>query len=149
MLDLVELREGDALTTLAADLPESIDLVLLDGAKSPLAAAARLLRLGQVGRPDHRPRHAQRPEQFRNLVPIRRGLHRQLDQPRPLAPLGREQRVIDRNPCDMASLPQVRPDATIRFLTVAELERVLDAPPGADTTQAERDWLPGGSNSLP
>ena len=53
-----------------------------------------------------------------------------------------EQSVIDRNPCDMASLPQVRPDATIRFLTVAELERVLDAPPGADTTQAERDWWP-------
>lgn len=32
--DLVEIREGDALKTLAADLPESIDLVLLDGAKS-------------------------------------------------------------------------------------------------------------------
>lgn len=32
--DLVELREGDALKTLARDLPESIDLVLLDGAKA-------------------------------------------------------------------------------------------------------------------
>jgi predicted O-methyltransferase YrrM len=32
--DLVEIREGDALETLARDLPESIDLVLLDGAKS-------------------------------------------------------------------------------------------------------------------
>lgn len=32
--DLVEIREGDALKTLAADLPEHIDLVLLDGAKS-------------------------------------------------------------------------------------------------------------------
>lgn len=32
--DLVEIREGDALQTLAADLPEVIDLVLLDGAKS-------------------------------------------------------------------------------------------------------------------
>ncbi|WP_374349407.1 O-methyltransferase [Chitinimonas sp.] len=31
---LVEVREGDALTTLASDLPESIDLVLLDGAKA-------------------------------------------------------------------------------------------------------------------
>jgi len=31
--DLVEIREGDALETLARDLPESIDLVLLDGAK--------------------------------------------------------------------------------------------------------------------
>ncbi|AVR68727.1 MULTISPECIES: O-methyltransferase [Pseudomonas aeruginosa group] len=32
--DLVELREGDALQTLASDLPASIDLVLLDGAKA-------------------------------------------------------------------------------------------------------------------
>ncbi len=31
--DLVEIREGDALDTLARDLPEAIDLVLLDGAK--------------------------------------------------------------------------------------------------------------------
>ncbi|CAL78583.1 Putative O-methyltransferase [Bradyrhizobium sp. ORS 278] len=33
LADLVEIREGDALQTLAADLPEAIDLVLLDGAK--------------------------------------------------------------------------------------------------------------------
>ncbi|MGY4476141.1 O-methyltransferase [Bradyrhizobium sp. USDA 3364] len=32
--DLVEIREGDALTTLRADLPDRIDLVLLDGAKA-------------------------------------------------------------------------------------------------------------------
>ena len=32
--ELVEFREGDALKTLAVDLPESIDLLLLDGAKS-------------------------------------------------------------------------------------------------------------------
>lgn len=32
--DLVEIREGDALETLAHDLPEAIDLVLLDGAKA-------------------------------------------------------------------------------------------------------------------
>jgi len=32
--DYVEIRAGDALETLARDLPESIDLVLLDGAKS-------------------------------------------------------------------------------------------------------------------
>lgn len=32
--DLVEIREGDALETLAQDLPDRIDLVLLDGAKS-------------------------------------------------------------------------------------------------------------------
>ena len=31
--DLVEVREGDALDTLARDLPDTIDLVLLDGAK--------------------------------------------------------------------------------------------------------------------
>ena len=34
LADLVEFREGDALQTLGADLPESIDLVLLDGAKA-------------------------------------------------------------------------------------------------------------------
>ena len=33
LLDLVELREGDALQTLSVDLPETIDLLLLDGAK--------------------------------------------------------------------------------------------------------------------
>lgn len=32
--DLVEIREGDALQTLAVDLPASIDLLLLDGAKA-------------------------------------------------------------------------------------------------------------------
>lgn len=34
LVDLVEIREGDALKTLSIDLPEQIDLVLLDGAKS-------------------------------------------------------------------------------------------------------------------
>lgn len=34
LLDLVEIREGDALQTLATDLPETVDLVLLDGAKA-------------------------------------------------------------------------------------------------------------------
>jgi predicted O-methyltransferase YrrM len=34
VVDLVEIREGDALETLSVDLPETIDLVLLDGAKS-------------------------------------------------------------------------------------------------------------------
>ncbi|SEJ43751.1 Predicted O-methyltransferase YrrM [Variovorax sp. OK605] len=32
--DLVEIRVGDALQTLAADLPDTIDLLLLDGAKA-------------------------------------------------------------------------------------------------------------------
>ncbi|MGH8146824.1 MAG: O-methyltransferase [Rhodanobacteraceae bacterium] len=34
LTDLVEIREGDALQTLARDLPDTIDLLLLDGAKS-------------------------------------------------------------------------------------------------------------------
>ncbi|MGF6496307.1 putative O-methyltransferase YrrM [Luteibacter sp. 621] len=34
VMDLVEIREGDALKTFATNLPESIDLVLLDGAKA-------------------------------------------------------------------------------------------------------------------
>jgi predicted O-methyltransferase YrrM len=34
VIDLVEIREGDALETLAHDLPDTIDLVLLDGAKA-------------------------------------------------------------------------------------------------------------------
>ena len=34
LIDLVEIREGDALATLSADLPDQIDLVLLDGAKA-------------------------------------------------------------------------------------------------------------------
>jgi predicted O-methyltransferase YrrM len=33
LIDLVEIREGDALRTLSVDLPETIDLLLLDGAK--------------------------------------------------------------------------------------------------------------------
>jgi len=33
LVDLVEFREGDALRTLSLDLPETIDLLLLDGAK--------------------------------------------------------------------------------------------------------------------
>ncbi|WP_028239972.1 O-methyltransferase [Stutzerimonas azotifigens] len=34
LADLVEIREGDALQTLASDLPDAIDLLLLDGAKA-------------------------------------------------------------------------------------------------------------------
>jgi predicted O-methyltransferase YrrM len=34
LIDLVEIREGDALQTLGVDLPETIDLLLLDGAKA-------------------------------------------------------------------------------------------------------------------
>jgi predicted O-methyltransferase YrrM len=41
--DLVEIREGDALQTLSRNLPESIDLVLLDGAKSLYTQVLSLL----------------------------------------------------------------------------------------------------------
>lgn len=34
LIDLIEIREGDDLKTLAANLPDTIDLVLLDGAKA-------------------------------------------------------------------------------------------------------------------
>lgn len=50
--DLVEIREGDALQTLAVDLPEAIDLLLLDGAKGLypeiLALVERHLRPGAL-----------------------------------------------------------------------------------------------------
>jgi predicted O-methyltransferase YrrM len=52
LADLVDIREGDALETLARDLPESIDLVLLDGAKTlyapVLARLAPRLRTGAL-----------------------------------------------------------------------------------------------------
>jgi predicted O-methyltransferase YrrM len=41
--DLVEIREGDALETLARDLPGSIDFVLLDGAKNLYPSILSLL----------------------------------------------------------------------------------------------------------
>ena len=34
VIDLVEIRQGDALQTLRVDLPDTIDLLLLDGAKA-------------------------------------------------------------------------------------------------------------------
>jgi predicted O-methyltransferase YrrM len=43
LADLIELREGDALQTLAHDLPDQIDVVLLDGAKSLYPAVLQLL----------------------------------------------------------------------------------------------------------
>jgi predicted O-methyltransferase YrrM len=50
LADLVEFREGDALETLARDLPDSVDLLLLDGAKALypeiLALVAPRLRPG-------------------------------------------------------------------------------------------------------
>ena len=44
LLDLVEIRAGDALETLASDLPERIDLLLLDGAKALYPEILALVR---------------------------------------------------------------------------------------------------------
>jgi predicted O-methyltransferase YrrM len=41
--DLIEIREGDALETLARDLPDPIDIVLMDGAKSLYPPVLKLL----------------------------------------------------------------------------------------------------------
>lgn len=43
LIDLVDVREGDALQTLSLDLPESIDLLLLDGAKALYADVLSLV----------------------------------------------------------------------------------------------------------
>lgn len=43
LIDLVEIREGDALETLAHNLPGTLDLVLLDGAKPLYADILRLV----------------------------------------------------------------------------------------------------------
>jgi predicted O-methyltransferase YrrM len=43
LADLVEIREGDALETLARDLPETVDLLLLDGAKGLYPAVLDLV----------------------------------------------------------------------------------------------------------
>jgi predicted O-methyltransferase YrrM len=43
LADLVEIREGDALQTLAADLPDAVDLLLLDGAKGLYPAVLDLV----------------------------------------------------------------------------------------------------------
>lgn len=43
LADFVEIREGDALETLARDLPDVIDLVLLDGAKGLYSQVLSLL----------------------------------------------------------------------------------------------------------
>ncbi|MDR1110890.1 MAG: class I SAM-dependent methyltransferase [Deltaproteobacteria bacterium] len=52
LIDLVEVREGDALQTLSVDLPDSIDLLLLDGSKAlyleVLAMAENRLRPGAL-----------------------------------------------------------------------------------------------------
>ena len=64
LIDLVEIREGDALQTLARDLPDSIDLLLLDGAKAlypeVLALVEHRLRPGALviaDNADHSPQY--------------------------------------------------------------------------------------------
>lgn len=44
VIDLVEIREGDALQTLSVGLPETIDLLLLDGAKALYPEVLSLLQ---------------------------------------------------------------------------------------------------------
>lgn len=46
------------------------------------------------------------------------------------------------NAVDMARLPRARPEPTIRFLTLNEVRRVLEAAPPDDAPRAERDWWP-------
>jgi predicted O-methyltransferase YrrM len=67
LADLVEIRTGDALQTLAGDLPATIDLVLLDGAKAlypdVLALLEPRLRAGAVvvaDNADHSPDYVAR-----------------------------------------------------------------------------------------
>ena len=67
LLDLVEIRLGDALQTLAVDLPAAIDLVLLDGAKAlypeVLALLESRLRPGALiiaDNADHSPEYLER-----------------------------------------------------------------------------------------
>lgn len=43
LIDLVEIRVGDALQTLSVDLPETVDLLLLDGAKGLYPEILRLV----------------------------------------------------------------------------------------------------------
>jgi integrase len=71
--------------------------------------------------------------------------------------LALERQLIERNPCQMARLPEVRRTGDIRFLTPDEVERVLAADPGDDDEtiaatfpvgskyggpKAVRDWWP-------
>lgn len=64
LIDLVEIRQGDALKTLRVELPETIDLVLLDGAKALypeiLSLVAARLRPGALvvaDNADHSPEY--------------------------------------------------------------------------------------------
>lgn len=67
VIDLVEIRQGDALQTLRVDLPDTIDLLLLDGAKAlypeVLALVENRLRPGALivaDNADYAPEYLQR-----------------------------------------------------------------------------------------
>lgn len=50
--------------------------------------------------------------------------------------------AVKDNPAAVAKLPPARSDPEIRFLTQAELARVLSAAPSDEAARAERDWWP-------
>jgi len=73
LADLVEIREGDALETLASGMPDTVDLLLLDGAKSlytdVLGLVASRLRTGAViiaDNADHCPEYLEHVRRPRN-----------------------------------------------------------------------------------
>lgn len=76
LIDLVEIREGDALKTLSRDLPDQIDLVLLDGAKALLPGDPRSDRRPSEARRDHRRRQRRlQPRLSRACPQARQRLH--------------------------------------------------------------------------
>jgi predicted O-methyltransferase YrrM len=73
VIDVVEFREGDALKTLSVDLPETIDLLLLDGAKALYPEILKLvesrLKAGALivaDNADHSPDYLAHVRSFRN-----------------------------------------------------------------------------------
>lgn len=56
--------------------------------------------------------------------------------------LAAERKMVDRNVASEVRLPAVRASSDLRFLTRAEIDRVLEAPPGEDASQSERDQWP-------
>jgi integrase len=56
--------------------------------------------------------------------------------------IARRDRLIAQNPYDLVDVPTSRASQDIHFLTLDELERVLEASPPSDASRAERDWWP-------
>jgi integrase len=59
-----------------------------------------------------------------------------------LMDLALRERLIARNPCQFAEVPCDDREPQIRFLTAAELEQLLAAAPGPESTQTQRTWWP-------